>query len=273
MFFVLPNDIEQLIEKYRSSGYIIPHPALIKTPEQIEGIRESGKITTQILDLVEKEIKPGMTTAEVDKIVYDYTISHNAIPAPLNYMGFPKSVCLSINDVVCHGIPDDKTVLKSGDIVNVDVSTILNGYFSDASRMCMIGDVTSSAKAIVKTAKECLDLGTKQVKPFNSINDIGRAIEPYANEKGYSVVRDLGGHGVGLKFHEDPHVDHFAKRNKGVLILPGMVFTIEPMINEGGYSVKIAKDNWTVTTRDGSLSAQWEYTIAVTKDGYDLLAW
>ncbi|PYG87200.1 methionyl aminopeptidase [Ruminiclostridium sufflavum DSM 19573] len=267
------NETEQMLQEFKSNGYIIPHPSLLKTPEQIEGIRESAKITTQILDLVEKEIKEGMTTAEVDKIVYDYTISRNAIPAPLNYMGFPKSVCLSINEVVCHGIPDNKTVLKSGDIVNVDVSTILNGYFSDASRMCMIGDVTPAAKALVETTKECLDIGTKQVKPFKSINEIGRAIEPFANQRGYTVVRDLGGHGVGLKFHEDPHIDHFAKRNKGVLMLPGMVFTIEPMINEGGYSVKVAKDNWTVTTRDGSLSAQWEYTIAVTKSGYEILAW
>ncbi len=273
MCILLPNETEQILEKYRAEGYIIPHPSLIKTPEQIEGIRESGKITTQILDLVEKEITPGMTTAEVDKMVYDYTIAHNAIPAPLNYMGFPKSVCVSINDVVCHGIPSDKTVLKSGDIVNVDVSTILNGYFSDASRMCMIGDVSQSAKTLVAVTKQCLDIGAKQVKPFNSANEIGRAIEPFANQRGYTVVRDLGGHGVGLKFHEDPHIDHFAKRNKGVLMLPGMVFTIEPMINAGGYSVKVAKDNWTVTTRDGSLSAQWEYTIAVTKDGYELLAW
>lgn len=270
---MLTEEVLAKLEHYRELGYTIPHPSLIKTPEQIEGIRESGKITTQILDLVEKEIKPGMTTAEVDKLVYDYTIEHNAIPAPLNYMGFPKSVCLSINDVVCHGIPNEHTVLKSGDIVNVDVSTILNGYYSDASRMCLIGEVSQEAKDLVETTKQCLDIGTKQVKPFASINDIGRAIEPFAKQKGYSVVRDLGGHGVGLKFHEDPHVDHFVKRNKGVLMLPGMVFTIEPMINAGGYSVKIAKDNWTVTTRDGSLSAQWEYTIAVTKDGYEILAW
>ncbi len=269
---MLSNEIAANIEKYKSQGYIIPHPSLIKTPEQIEGIRQSGQITTQILDLVEKEIKEGMTTAEVDKIVYEYTVAHNAIPAPLNYMGFPKSACISINEVVCHGIPNDRTRLKSGDIVNVDVSTILNGYFSDASRMFMIGNVTQSAKKLVETTKECLDIGTKQVKPFSSTNDIGRAIEPYANQKGYTVVRDLGGHGVGLKFHEDPHIDHFEKRSKGVLMLPGMVFTIEPMINEGGYAVKIASDKWTITTRDGSLSAQYEYTLAVTKDGYEILA-
>lgn len=262
-----------MLEKYRTEGYIIPHPSLIKTEDQLEGIRQSGKITTQILDLVKKEIQPGMTTSELDKLVYDYTIGHNAIPAPLNYNGFPKSVCISINDVVCHGIPDDKTILKSGDIVNVDVSTILNGYFSDASRMFMIGKVSPSAKRLVEITKECLDIGTKQVKPFSSINEIGRAIEPFANQKGYTVVRDLGGHGVGLKFHEDPHIDHFEKRGKGVLMLPGMVFTVEPMINEGGFNVKIAPDKWTVTTRDGSLSAQWEYTLAVTKDGYEILAW
>lgn len=270
---MLSNELAANIEKYKSQGFIIPHPSLIKTPEQIEGIRQSGQITTQILDLVEKEIKEGMTTAEVDKIVYDYTIAHNAIPAPLNYMGFPKSACISINDVVCHGIPNDRTKLKSGDIVNVDVSTILNGYFSDASRMFMIGNVTESAKKLVEITKECLDIGTKQVKPFSSTNEIGRAIEPFANQNGYTVVRDLGGHGVGLKFHEDPHIDHFEKRSKGVLMLPGMVFTIEPMINEGGYAVKIARDKWTITTRDGSLSAQYEYTLAVTKDGYEILAY
>lgn len=261
-----------MLEKFRAEGYIIPHPSLIKTEEQLEGIRQSGKITTQILDLVGKEIRPGMTTEELDKLVYDYTTGQNAIPAPLNYNGFPKSVCISINDVVCHGIPNDRTILKSGDIVNVDVSTILKGYFSDASRMFMLGTVTSNAKRLVEVAKECLDIGTKQVKPFSSVNEIGRAIEPFANKKGYTVVRDLGGHGVGLKFHEDPHVDHFEKKGKGVLMLPGMVFTVEPMINEGGYSVKIAPDKWTVTTRDGSLSAQWEYTLAVTKDGYEILA-
>lgn len=268
-----PDEIAEAIEKYRSHGFIIPHNSLIKTPEQIEGIRQSGKITTQILNLVEKEIHPGMTTGEIDRLVYEYTISQNAIPAPLNYAGFPKSVCTSINDVVCHGIPNDKTVLKSGDIVNVDVSTILNGFFSDASRMFMIGDVTAEARNLVDTTRECLKIGTQQVKPFSSINEIGRAIEPFANNRGYTVVRDLGGHGVGLKFHEDPHIDHFARNGKGVLMLPGMVFTIEPMINEGRYSVKLAKDKWTVKTQDGSLSAQWEYTLAVTATGYEILAW
>jgi len=270
---VSPNEIIENLQHYKSQGYIIPNPSLIKTSEQIEGIRQSGKITTQILDLIEKEIRLGMATSEIDKLVYDYSIEHNAIPAPLNYMGYPRSVCTSINDVVCHGIPSDNTILKSGDIVNVDVSTILGGYFSDASRMFMLGNVTPNAKKLVEAAKECLDIGTKQVKSFSSTNEIGRAIEPFAKQKGYSVVRDLGGHGVGLKFHEDPHIDHFEKQGKGFLMLPGMVFTIEPMINQGAYNVKIARDKWTVTTRDGSLSAQWEYTLAVTKDGYEILAW
>lgn len=269
---MLSNDILSDIEKYRLQGYIIPHPSLIKTPEQLEGIRLSGRITTEILDLLDREIKPGMTTAQIDKLVYDYTVDHSGIPATLNYNGFPKSVCTSINDVVCHGIPNDKTVLKSGDIVNIDVSTILNGFFSDASRMYLVGEVSPKAKRLVKVTKECLELGAGQVRPFGSTNDIGRAIEPYANQNGYTVVRDLGGHGVGLKFHEEPHIDHFKKSGKGVLMLPGMVFTVEPMINEGGYSVKIARDKWTITTRDGSLSAQWEYTIAVTKTGYEILA-
>ncbi len=267
------NDWHLSLEKYRLLGYIIPQPSLIKTEEQLEGIRQSGIITTQILDMINKEIREGMTTAALDKLVHTYTLDHHAVPATLNYNGFPKSVCISINDVVCHGIPDEKTVLKSGDIVNVDVSTILNGYFSDASRMYMIGQVRPNAERLVKVTKECLDIGAGQVKPYGSTSDIGRAIEPYANKNGYSVVRDLGGHGVGLKFHEDPHIDHFKRNDKGFLMLPGMVFTIEPMINEGGYSVKIARDKWTITTRDGSLSAQWEYTLAVTKNGYEKLAW
>ncbi len=269
---MLSSDMLSNLEKYKSEGYIIPHPSLIKTPEQIEGIRRSGKITTEILDLLQKEIRAGMTTAQIDKLVYDYTKDHKAIPAPLNYNGFPKSVCTSINDVVCHGIPNDRTVLKPGDIVNIDVSTILDGYYSDASRMYLVEEVSDNARRLVEITKECLEIGTKTVKPFASTNDIGRAIEPFANENGYTVVRDLGGHGVGLKFHEEPHIDHFAKPGKGVLMLPGMVFTIEPMINEGGYSVKLARDKWTVTTRDGSLSAQWEYTLAVTKTGFDILA-
>ncbi len=267
------HDIIQDLESYRAQGYIIPHPSLVKTREQLEGIRRSGKITVQILNMLEKEIRPGMTTEQIDKLVYDFTMDHKGIPATLNYMGFPKSVCTSINDVVCHGIPNDKTVLKSGDIVNVDVSTILDGYFSDASRMYMIGDVSPNARKLVEITRECLNIGTKQVKPFASTNDIGRAIEPFANENGYTVVRDLGGHGVGLKFHEEPHIDHFEKQGKGFLMVPGMVFTIEPMINEGGYGVKLAHDKWTVTTRDGSLSAQWEYTLTVTKTGCELLAW
>lgn len=266
------NDIADKLESFRNMGYIIPHKSLLKNPQQIEGIRKSGEITTQILDLLEKEVKPGITTAEIDKIVYEHTVSHNAIPAPLNYDGFPKSVCTSINNVVCHGIPNEKTVLKSGDIVNIDVSTILDGYYSDASRMYMIGDVSPNARKLVEVTKECLDIGTKQVKPFGSINDIGRAIEPFANKNGYTVVRDLGGHGVGIQFHEEPHVNHFHLKDMGFLILPGMVFTIEPMINEGDYRVQIGYDNWTVTTEDGTLSAQWEYTIAVTQTGYEILA-
>ncbi len=269
---MLNDEFTASLESYKLQGYIIPNPAIVKTPEQIEGIRKSGKITTEILDLLGKEIRPGVTTAQIDKLVYDYTTGRGAIPAPLNYNGFPRSVCTSVNNVVCHGIPSDSAVLKSGDIINVDVSTIFNGYFSDASRMYLVGEVTPSARRLVEVTKECLELGTEQVKAFGSTNDIGRVIEPFANRNGYTVVRDLGGHGVGIKFHEEPHIDHFEKPGKGVLMLPGMVFTIEPMINEGGYNVKIARDKWTVTTRDDSLSAQWEYTVAVTKTGYDILA-
>ena len=265
-------DLKTKLETLASQGYVVPSAKLIKTKEQIEGIRRSGAITTQILDLVAEKICVGMTTQQIDDIVYNYTLKQGAIPAPLNYMGFPKSVCTSINNVVCHGIPDN-TVLKNGDIVNVDVSTILDGYFSDASRMFMIGEVSDKARNLVQVTKECLDIGAKEVRPLNSINMIGRKIEAYANDRGYTVVRDLGGHGVGLEFHEDLHIDHFEKYDKGILMLPNMVFTIEPMINEGRYAVKLAKDKWTVLTKDGSLSAQWEYTLLVTSDGYEILAY
>ncbi|MFD3156068.1 methionyl aminopeptidase [Haloimpatiens sp. FM7330] len=251
-------------------GHIIPTRDLIKTPEQVEGIRESGKITKGILDMVGEKIRAGVTTDEINTWVHEYTIKHNGIPAPLNYMGYPKSVCISINDVICHGIPDD-TVLKDGDIVNVDVTTILDGYYADASRMYIIGEGSKEATKLVKVAKECLYKGIEQVKPFGTLGDIGYAIQSYAESNGYSVVRDYGGHGLGMKFHEEPFVAHVGKKNTDMVLAPGMVFTIEPMINEGTYKCKILKDDWTAVTADGKLSAQWEHTLVVTEDGYEIL--
>jgi len=250
-------------------GMEIPRD-IIKTPEQIEGIRKSGEITRGIFDLVEANIKVGMTTEEINKLVHEYTINHDAIPAPLNYGGFPKSVCTSINDVVCHGIPSDRK-LEEGDIINVDVTSILDGYFSDSSRMYIIGEAKKEAVDLVEAAKEALQVGMDAVKPFGFVGDIGEAIQKYAESKGYSVVYEYGGHGIGVKFHEDPYIAHVGRKGEGMILLPGMVFTIEPMLNQGRPETRILKDDWTAVTRDGKLSAQWEHTIVVTDDGYEIL--
>lgn len=267
-----PTELDNKILYWQSRGKLVPSRSLIKTPEQIEGIRRSGIINTGILDLVENEIHEGMNTAEIDKLVYDYTIQHGAIPAPLNYEGFPKSVCTSINEVVCHGIPSEMEVLKNGDIINVDVSTIYNGYFSDASRMFIIGKTTPKKQRLVEVAKECLEIGMKAAQPFGFVGDIGDAIEKHAKANGFSVVRDLCGHGVGLEFHEEPDVEHFGKRGTGMLLVPGMVFTIEPMINVGTWKVFIdEEDGWTVVTEDEKPSAQWEHTFVMTDNGLEIL--
>jgi methionyl aminopeptidase len=259
------------IYAYEEQGFIIPPFNIIKTPEQIEGIRKSGAITKAILDMVGERIKAGVTTEEINQWVHEYTIAHNAVPATLNYKGYPKSTCTSINNVVCHGIPSSDTIVKDGDIINVDVTTILDGYYADASRMYIIGDASEEAVKLVQVAKECMDIGIAAVKPYGGLHDIGRAVEEHAKKNGYSVVRALGGHGVGIKFHEEPHVDHFARAGKGMLLVPGMVFTVEPMINEGTYECNFLDDGWTVVTKDGKLSAQWEHTIAVTETGIEIL--
>ena len=266
------TEMDRKIMFYEDRGHLVPTRKLIKTPEQIEGIKASGIINTGVLDLVEKEIKAGMSTAQIDKLVYEYTRDHGAIPAPLNYEGFPKSVCTSINEVVCHGIPSEEEILEEGDIVNVDVSTILNGYYSDASRMFTIGKTSPEKEKLVRVAKECLEIGMKVAKPYCFVGDIGHAIERHAKKNGFSVVRDLCGHGVGLEFHEDPEVFHFGRPGTGMLLVPGMVFTIEPMVNEGEEDFFVDEENdWTVYTEDGSLSAQWEYTVAVTEDGVEII--
>lgn len=264
---------DEILRKYKSQGYVIPSRSLLKTKEQIDGIRKSGQITTRILDMVGEGLKEGVSTEEINTWVHEATLKHKAIPAPLNYHGFPKSVCTSINNVICHGIPNPGTVLKDGDIINVDVTTILDGYYADASRMFIIGNAPDNARQLVKVTKDCLELAVQQVKPYNPINAIGRVIERHAKSHGYSVVRDLGGHGIGLQFHEHLFIDHYEKSSKGVLMLPGMVFTIEPMINEGTYHCNFLDDGWTVVTRDGKLSAQWEYTMVVTENGVEILAY
>lgn len=246
----------------------------VKSSAQLEGIRESGKINTAILDYVQEHIRAGISTAEIDRWVYDRTKELGAIPAPLHYEGFPKSVCTSRNDVICHGIPSEQEILKEGDIINVDVSTIYKGYFSDASRMFCIGEVSADKRRLVQVAKEAIQVGLMEVKPWKPIGDMGHAIHMYAESQGYSVVAEIGGHGVGLRFHEDPFVSYVAKKGTGEIMVPGMVFTIEPMINMGTPEFYIDEDNgWTVHTADGMASAQWEVTVAVTETGYEVLTW
>ena len=251
-------------------GYILPSPTLIKTKEQIEGIRKSAVITRNILDLLQDRIKEGITTEEIDQFVYDYTKEQGAIPAPLNFNGYPKSCCTSINEVVCHGIPSNRK-LKNGDIVNVDISTILDGYFSDASRMYIVGETTPTTKKLVECAKECLYIGIENAKPYQPLNTIGQAIYKHAKANGFSVVQDYGGHGIGLEFHEEPFVPHFYANEKLMILLPGMTLTIEPMINEGVYWCDTLEDNWTVVTADKNLSAQWEHTLLITETGAEIL--
>jgi len=227
-------------------------------------------LTRDILDMLEERIVVGVATGDINRWVHTYTLSHGAAPAPLNYRGFPKSVCTTLNNQVCHGIPDG-TVLKDGDILNVDVTSILDGYYGDASRMFLIGEVSEEARKLVQVTRECLYLGIEQVKPGHTLGDIGHAIQRHAERHGYSVVRDYIGHGTGLQFHEPPEVRHFGKPGTGEMLAPNMVFTIEPMINAGDYKVEILKDGWTVVTADGSLSAQWEHTMRVTEDGVEVL--
>ncbi|WP_337379860.1 type I methionyl aminopeptidase [Parolsenella catena] len=247
---------------------------LLKTPEDIEGIKRSAAINVGVLDMVAERIAPGVTTAEVDQWIYDYTVEHGGIPADLNYEGFPKSVCTSINDVVCHGIPSERDVLREGDIVNVDCSTILDGYFSDSSRMFCIGEVSPERKKLVDVTRESIQRGLAQVKPWNTLGDMAHAVQTYVEENGFNVVREFGGHGIGKEFHEDPFVSHVGEPGEGVVLAPGMCFTIEPMVNAGGADIDMNDPNgWTVRTADGSDSAQWEVQLVVTDTGYELLSW
>ena len=267
------QQFDEKLAELKSAGHKIPTHKMIKYTAQIEGIREAGKVNNAILDEVASKIKMGMSTEEINSIVVEATKRLGGIAAPLNYEGFPKSVCTSINDQVCHGIPSAEDILEDGDIVNVDVTTIYKGYYADASRMFLIGDVLPEDKELVKVAREAIDVGLSVVKPWNCLGDVGQAINDFAKAHGYSVVREIGGHGVGLEFHEDPWVSYVSKKNTGYVLAPGMVFTIEPMINEGRADIFIDESNeWTVYTEDGSYSAQWEVTVAVTEDGYEVLA-
>jgi methionyl aminopeptidase len=258
----VPPDIETLYAK--------KHQIRLKKESDIEGIRKAGKLVIETLALVESVIAPGLVTDDINTLVHDFTIKNHATPAPLNYRGFPKSVCVSINEVICHGIPGNNT-LKDGDIVNVDVTSILNGYYADANKTYFVGTPEPDAIKIVAVARESLKRGLSMVKPGNTIGDIGWAIQNYAENEGCSVVREFVGHGVGFEFHEPPQVPHFGRKQDGIELVPGMVFTIEPMINLGNHMLRILKDKWTAVTKDGSLSAQFEQTIHVTDDGYESL--
>jgi methionyl aminopeptidase len=242
----------------------------LKELHQIEGIKKSGELLMSTLNQVEKMIRPGLKTEEINTFVHEETIKAGAIPAPLNYRGFPKSVCVSVNDVICHGIPGDR-VLNNGDIVNVDITPILDGYYADASKTFFVGTPTEQGKRIVRVAAESLKRGIQTIAPGATLGDVGYAIQSYAESCGCSVVREFIGHGVGIGFHEQPQVLHFGTRGKGITLVPGMVFTIEPMINLGKKELHVLEDKWTAVTDDGSLSAQFEQTLLVTEDGWESL--
>jgi methionyl aminopeptidase len=267
-------DFDEKIEEFEVAGHIVPSHEILKNAEQIEKIKESAKINIAVLDYVAEHIKAGISTAEIDKWGYDITTKMGGVPAPLNFEGFPKSVCTSINNEVCHGIPSEDVIIKDGDIINVDVSTNLNGYFSDSSRMFCIGNVSEENRKLVEETKNAVYEGLKQVKPWGFLGDMGQAVNDYVKSKGYSVVREVGGHGIGLEFHEDPWVSYISKKGTEMLMVPGMIFTIEPMVNAGKPDIFVDEDNgWTIYTEDNSMSAQWEIQVLVTEDGYEIIAY
>ncbi|MBU3069635.1 type I methionyl aminopeptidase [Aestuariicella sp. G3-2] len=244
----------------------------IRTPEQIEKMRVAGRMAAEVLDMIGEYVVPGVTTAELDRICHEHIVNvQKAIPACLNYNGFPKSVCTSVNHVICHGIPSEKKVLKNGDIINIDVTVIYDGWFGDTSKMYTVGDVAPHAQRLIDITQECLYKGIELVKPGCRLGDIGHVIQQHAEKNYYSVVREYCGHGIGDTFHEEPQVLHYGKPNTGFELKEGMTFTIEPMINAGKAATKLLKDGWTVETRDKRLSAQWEHTLAVTSNGVEVL--
>lgn len=259
---------DQRLEAYRREGYVVPKKKMIKNKEQIEGIKAAAVINNGMLDYIGSNIKAGITTDDIDQMCQKFLKEHDAHSADLGYQGYPKSICTAVNDVVCHGIPSKNVVLKDGDIINVDATTEYKGYYADASRMYMIGEVKDNARKLVEVTKECLEESIKAIVPWESrISDIGKIIEKIAHANGYSVVEEYCGHGVGLKMHEDPYVIHYDGHEDTELIVPGMVFTIEPMINEGKKGIRFkAGDTWSSYTVDGKLSAQWEHTIVINYD-------
>lgn len=267
-------DFDDKIREYELRGCIVPDRSLIKTPKDVEGIRESAKINIAVLDEIAEKIHEGMTTQEIDDIVYNTTVKMGGIPADLHYEGYPKSVCTSVNDQVCHGIPSKDVVLKDGDIVNVDCSTILNGYYSDSSRMFMIGNVREDWRKLVQVTNECVEIGIQNVRPWTFLGDMGNAVHQHALKNGYSVVKEIGGHGCGLEFHEDPYVSYVSLPGTEMLMVPGMCFTIEPMVNMGTDEIFQDEENgWSIYTADGKPSAQREVQVLVTEDGCDILTW
>lgn len=265
---------DEKLKVMEDAGHIIPPRDIIKTPEQIEKIKESCAINIAVLDYVAEHIKAGVSTGDIDRWVYEETTKRGGVPAPLGYEGFPKSVCTSINNEVCHGIPDDEIILQDGDIINVDVSTIYHGYYSDSSRMFLIGDVPEEMRKLVEVTKECVEKGLEQVKPWATLGDMGEAVHNHAKAHGYTVVPDIGGHGVGLEFHEDPYVSYVTTKGTEMVMAPGMIFTIEPMVNMGCDEVFVDDENgWTVYTDDDMPSAQWEIMVLVTENGHEVLCW
>lgn len=243
----------------------------IKTAEEIEKMRAAGRAAAAVLDMITPYVKENITTDELNDICHRYMVEElKVIPAPLNYKGYPKSICTSVNHQVCHGIPNSRS-LKSGDILNIDITVIKEGYHGDTSRMFQIGKTSILAQRLVRVTKECLEIGITQVRPGAKLGDIGYAIQKHAEKEGFSVVRDFCGHGIGRAFHEDPQVLHYGRLGSGIELLPGMTFTIEPMINAGSYAIKILQDGWTAVTKDHNLSAQWEHTVLVTETGYEIL--
>jgi methionyl aminopeptidase len=243
----------------------------IKTPEEIEKMRVAGRLAAEVLSMIEPHVKPGVTTGELDRLCHDHIVNvQQAVPAPLNYRGFPRSICTSVNHQVCHGIPGEKK-LKKGDIVNIDITVIKDGWHGDTSRMFYVGEPSIQARRLVETTYECMHRGIEQVRPGARLGDIGHAIQTLAEKHGFSVVREYCGHGIGREFHEDPQVLHYGKPGTGLELVPGMTFTVEPMINAGRPEIRLLPDNWTVVTRDHSLSAQWEHTILVTDNGHEIL--
>jgi len=243
----------------------------IKTPEEIAKMRVAGRLAAEVLEMIGEHVKPGITTEELDRICHDYIVNvQQAIPAPLNYKGFPKSICTSINHVVCHGIPNDKP-LKDGDILNIDITVIKDGYHGDTSKMFLVGDAPEWARRLCQVTQECLYRGIELVRPGARLGDIGESIQKHAEKNGFSVVREYCGHGIGAVFHEEPQVLHYGRAGTGLELREGMTFTIEPMINQGRAETRLLGDGWTAITKDRKLSAQWEHTVLVTADGYEIL--